>query len=117
MNIDEDTLKEAVIKLGLPISVYIDASKFCANMKASKTHHFAQEVIETASIYLATKVNEQYRRLRGSLFYPLLIDILNVVLFTHKQEVVLAEDGSIHYVDYKDNLFKFYSEISLSQVY
>ena len=62
-----DILKEAVIKLRLPIGVYIDATKYCAQMKNSKTHNFAAEVLESASVYLATKVNEQYRRIRGSL--------------------------------------------------
>ena len=45
------------------------------------------------------------------------IDILNVVLYTHKQAEGLKGDPSIQYVDYKDNMFKFYAEFSLSQVF
>ena len=63
-----DTIRESVIKLGLPIAVCIDATKYCAQMQSAKTHDFALEILECASIYLATKVNEEYRRLRGSVY-------------------------------------------------
>jgi len=72
MSAERTAIREAVIKMGLPIAVYIDAAKYCAQLKASKTHHFSQEVVECASIYLATKVDEQYRRIRGSLLDPVI---------------------------------------------
>ncbi len=68
MNDGRETIRESVIKLGLPIAVCIDATKFCAQLQSGKSHEFSPEVLEAASIYLATKVNEEYRRLRGSVF-------------------------------------------------
>jgi len=61
-----EVIKEVVIKLRLPIGVYIDATKYCSQLKDSKTHDFSTEVLEAASTYLATKVNEEYRRIRGN---------------------------------------------------
>eukprot|EP00826_Nyctotherus_ovalis_P062911 TRINITY_DN9182_c0_g6_i1.p3 TRINITY_DN9182_c0_g6~~TRINITY_DN9182_c0_g6_i1.p3 ORF type:complete len:102 (+),score=1.83 TRINITY_DN9182_c0_g6_i1:29-334(+) len=61
-----EVIKEVVIKLRLPIAVYIDATKYCSQLKESRTHSFSTEVLEVASTYLATKVNEEYRRIRGS---------------------------------------------------
>lgn len=61
-----EVIKEVVIKLRLPIGVYIDATKYCTQLKDSKTHNFSTEVLEAASTYLSTKVNEEYRRIRGT---------------------------------------------------
>jgi len=64
----QDILKEAVIKLKLPIGVYIDASKYSSQLQKSETNLFSNEVLESACIYLATKVNEQFRRIRGKVY-------------------------------------------------
>ena len=65
-NESREIIKEVVIKLKLPIGVYIDAAKYCGQLKESKTHSFSITAMEVSSIYLATKVNEEYRRIRGS---------------------------------------------------
>ena len=44
------------------------------------------------------------------------IDILNVVLYVHKQREEIAADETITYVDYKDDMFRFYPEFPLSDV-
>ena len=62
-----ELLKECGVKLKLPVTVYMDALKYYTQAleELVKKGDFSLEVALSACFYLATKVNEENRRLRG----------------------------------------------------
>jgi hypothetical protein len=58
-------IKEICIKLHIKIETINDVYKYYENFKKSTTHNFSDEVIIGSCIYLSSKINEDFRRIRG----------------------------------------------------
>jgi hypothetical protein len=58
-------IKEICIKLHLKIEIINDVYNYFEIFKKSSTHNFSEEVVIGACIYLSSKINEDFRRIRG----------------------------------------------------
>lgn len=60
-------LKEICIKLNLDTIAMNESLLLIDSFEKSKTHSFQDEVIISACIYLSSKINEDFKRIRGNL--------------------------------------------------
>lgn len=59
-------IKEVCVKLGLRIEMINDVFKYIHSFSKTKFTVFADEVIISTAIYLSSKINEDFRRIRGN---------------------------------------------------
>jgi hypothetical protein len=81
---DKLLIKEICIKLNLKIEMINDVLLFVESFIKSKTHSFSEEVILGSCIYLSSKINEDFKRVRGIIIY-IILDIINVIYFVNNK--------------------------------
>jgi hypothetical protein len=80
-------IKEICIKLNFRIEMSNDVLTYVEMFQNSQTHNFSSEVIICTCIYLSSKINEDFKRIR---------DIINVFYFVKNkyEKITKGEGGS-----------------------
>lgn len=75
-------IKEICVKLNTKIEMINDIYKYVDTFSESNSHGFSEEVILGACIYLAGKIDEDFKRVR---------DIINVIYFVKNKHEKIKE--------------------------
>ncbi len=77
--LDKLKIKEVGIKLEMRIDVINEVYSYVESFQKSDSHSFSDLVVLGSCIYLASKINEDPKKIRGN--FDLILDIINVILF------------------------------------